>query len=107
MLEVKQHKQYPKILNSLYLKGPNNNIVFIFFAGSGSGAGILPETGSSAAFPGEMPEGKETGASTAACRRGTSFYPKPHNWVSPFHLAIRLLHQTCLLNRYQHKLGFF
>lgn len=50
----------------MFKKTKHNNTMFIFLSGSVPGAGVLPEAGSSAAVPGEMPERKQPGASTAA-----------------------------------------
>lgn len=81
--------------------------MFIFLSGWVSGAGVLPEAGSSAAIPGHMPEGKQPGASGAACRRCPLVRQIPvstehQTWMSSVHLPVHLLHQTCLFNRQRH-----
>lgn len=57
----------------MFKKTKHNNTTFIFLLGSVPGTGVLPEAGSSAAVSGEMPEGKQPGAYTAACRGGRPF----------------------------------
>lgn len=100
-----------KYQTALCLKRPNITAQCLSSpSGSVPGAGVLPEAGSSAAVPREMPEGKEPRASTAAaaaCRgggqrlTGTPVPRKPQTWMSPVLLSVHLLYQTCLFNWYQ------
>lgn len=78
----------------------------IFPPGSVPGGGVLTEAGSSAAVSGEKPERKGPEVQMAACRehRPISRHPlspNPQSSLSPVHIPIHLLYQTCFLNWYQ------